>query len=232
MPNTIAMKPLTKARPTKAKAAATAPSKPAPSEPQELITETSDFAIGEPCISSSIRTSRRQRRGGFSCLRLRALICHRIFWKRRARTARNTVRLFHRPRYLSQPDFNLSVAEGHRIRITLRPRASRVSHIRPLAGLPSAPGTEIQARNFSPRLTEDPATGKCHCSGSGDARRNFGLIWAGPTCWWREFSSMLVRRAQCMSADAASTSSRGPFIRLRQPESRARSCAATGCCVS
>jgi len=33
------------------------------------------------------------------------------------------------------------------------------SYVRPLAGSPSQPGSEIQARNFSPRLTEDPATG-------------------------------------------------------------------------
>jgi trans-2,3-dihydro-3-hydroxyanthranilate isomerase len=33
------------------------------------------------------------------------------------------------------------------------------SYVRPLAGSPSEPGSEIQARNFSPRLTEDPATG-------------------------------------------------------------------------
>ena len=33
------------------------------------------------------------------------------------------------------------------------------SYIRPLAESPSEPGSEIQARNFSPRLTEDPATG-------------------------------------------------------------------------
>jgi trans-2,3-dihydro-3-hydroxyanthranilate isomerase len=33
------------------------------------------------------------------------------------------------------------------------------SYIRPLAGTPSETGADIQARNFSPRLTEDPATG-------------------------------------------------------------------------
>jgi len=33
------------------------------------------------------------------------------------------------------------------------------SYVRPPAGSTLEPGSEIQARNFSPRLTEDPATG-------------------------------------------------------------------------